>query len=200
VNYQAARDSLRTFDLLLFSGEGIISSVIKTATNSEWSHVAVVLNLEEFDQVLIYESTTLTNVPDLVTGRRVKGVQLVQLSSRLEDYKGDVVIRFLHGERTRRQGELAAHFMREFHGRPYETNQLEMIRAALDTGMSQRNQPDASSVFCSEMVALLYRRIGVLGGNWPANEFVPGDFADGKQVDLALAESFYLDPVEPLKL
>lgn len=184
IRYQDIRDQMDTFDILLFSGEGLISKVIQLASGSKWSHVAIVLRLNSFDELYCYQSTTLSDVPDLTTGARVKGVQLVPLSQQLATYKGEVAWRCIYGNRAPNILMKMAAFRREFAGRPYEQNQLELIRAALDTFTLKENQPDLSSVFCSELIAELFRRVGILqtvvhdGHIKPANEFTPGDFAD----------------------
>ena len=72
----------------------------------------------------------------------------------------------------------AVRFLREFQGVAYEDNQLELLRAALDRLTLRENQPDASSVFCSEMAILLHRRVGIMEPpGAPANEFTPADYA-----------------------
>jgi hypothetical protein len=194
--YREIRDAIQSFDILLFSGRGLVSRGIQALTNSPWSHVAVALRLREFDQVLCYESTTLSDQADLVSGRRVKGVQLVQLSARLAGYEGEVAWRAVHGRRSAAMNVAAGHFMRAFQGRPYEENQWELLKAALDATPVGRNEPDESSVFCSEMVALLEWHVGImLDAGQPANEFTPADFAgDG----LPFAPGFSAGDIVPI--
>ncbi len=137
------------------------------------------LKLPEWDQVLCYESTTLSNRPDLTTGARVKGVQLVQFSARLRSYDGErIAWRRIEGTRSEEKMQTAADFMREFQGVPYEKKQIELLRSALDRFILSQNQPDASSVFCCEMVALLHRRVGIMQPpSLPANELTPKNFS-----------------------
>ena len=176
--YSEIRGRIRSFDILLFSGRGIVSRGIQAITGSPWSHVAVALRLPGFDQLLCYESTTLSDQVDLRTGRHVKGVQLVQLSARLATYEGLAAWRAVEGPRPAGTNMAAGKFMREFQGRPYEENQWERLRSALDATRIGRNEPDESSVFCSETVALLHRRVGIMREtDVPANEFTPADFA-----------------------
>lgn len=146
----------------------------------------------EWDQVLCYESTTLSDLPDLTTGAPIKGVQLVQLSARLATYEGDVAWRRVEGARTPSMMRAQAAFMRRFQGRPYEENQLELLRSALDGVTLRQNQPDASSVFCSEMAMLLHRAVGVMAPpGEPANEFTPADYGAGA---LSLSAAYGLGP------
>lgn len=177
-SYAKYRSEIRTGDILLFSGNGLISRGIQAITGSPWSHVAIVLEVPLYDFVCCFESTTLSEIPDLMTGAPVKGVQLVPLSQRLETYDGESIAwRRIDGRRTPAMIAAALAVRREFAGRPYEKNQLELLRSALDTITLRQNQPDTSSVFCSELAAVLWQRMGWLDECHPANEFTPADFA-----------------------
>lgn len=182
--YNEHRGRMKTGDVLLFSGAGLISNLIKFATGSPWSHVAMVMVDERYDFVTSLESTTLSVVPDLTTGRPMKGVQLVPLSQRIETYEGEVAWRPVDAPRD--DGTLRRMFdvRREFMGRPYEKNQLELLRSALDWSISPPNQPDTSSIFCSELVALAWQAAWWLEDVVPENERTPADFA-GNPLGLA---------------
>ena len=93
--YNQVRKSLKTGDIVLFSGKGGISDWIKLFTGGLWSHIGMVLQLPQGDMVLIWESTTLNNIADFETGTARKGVQLVPLSERIQSYDGGVAIRRL---------------------------------------------------------------------------------------------------------
>ena len=95
--YNSIRSRLDTGDIVLFSGKGRISHGIKWLTNSRWSHVGMVVNLTEWNQIVLWESTTLSDLTDIETGKATKGVQMVFLSDRLRTYEGDVAIRRLVG-------------------------------------------------------------------------------------------------------
>ena len=206
-SYAEIRSQIRPFDFFLFSGEGAISNIIKLGSGSKWSHVGLALRLPEFpreslpdaarelldareDRVLILESTTLSGIDDLLTGLPIKGVQIVPFSERLESYKGDVAWRPVVGPRDPDAYKRSALFVDQWHGTPYEKDQLQLARAALDFITLKGNQPDTHSLFCSEMAILHHRICGLMwphtegesgSQGWPANEFTPGDFA-GKSV------------------
>ena len=69
MTYGNIRPTLETGDIVLFSGKGGISTGIKWITNSKWSHVGMVLKLTQFDAVLIWESTTLSDIKDIESGK-----------------------------------------------------------------------------------------------------------------------------------
>lgn len=193
--YEDMRSDMRTGDILLFAGTGFISRAIQRITDSEWSHVGMVLNVEEFDFVCCFESTTLSNIPDLTTGAKVRGVSLVPLSQRLASYDGRVAWRRLEGQLGRDQVQEALRMRSKFTGTPYEGDQLELLKSALDNTALGQNQPDLSSVFCSELVAETLKAMDVLGTNIFSNEYTPADFADPDEIDLLSGYTYRL-PVQ----
>ena len=60
--------SLRTGDLLLFSGRGFTSEVIRVFTRSPWSHIGMVVHLPGNPDPLVLESTTLSESSDVTLG------------------------------------------------------------------------------------------------------------------------------------
>ncbi len=177
---------VKSFDIILFSGEGFISSAIKLVSGSKWSHVALAVEDFDGDEMLCYESTTLSELPDITTGAKVKGVQLVSLEERIDMYEGDVACKQLLPALNDFESLYKANeFIDEFAGTPYEENQIELLKSALDMTQLGQNQPDTSSLFCSELTALMLRRVNVLtySSALPANEFTPADFA-GNGIEL----------------
>lgn len=175
--YGAVRDSFQTGDIVLFSGK---SAGIKWATLSEWSHVGMVLVLEEYDFVCLWESTTLSDINDLETGEARKGVQLVPLSSRVQKYGGRIAMRRLQGVEFGKKDMASLMAARKELGRrPYERSQAELIKAAFD-GPFATNEEDLSSLFCSELVAEAYQALGLIRSgkkDKSSNEYTPADFS-----------------------
>ena len=147
------------------------------ATCSKWSHVGMVICDRIYDQILLWESTTLSNLLDIDTDSYVKGVQVVSLSSRLQTYSGAIGIRSLSIALETDQVASLMRLRRNFTGRPYETNFWELICSAYD-GPGGRNTEDLQSIFCSELIAEAYQRIGFLDEEKPSNEYTPADFAE----------------------
>ncbi|MFH1214863.1 MAG: hypothetical protein V1706_00005 [Pseudomonadota bacterium] len=178
------RSKLNTGDVILFSGKGGISAGIKWATLSRWSHVGMIVVLPEYDFVTVWESTTLSSLVDLDTKVPHKGVQLVPLSSRMESYDGEVAVRQLNGVAFDNNDIInLMKLRRELAGKEYEKNTIELIKAAYD-GPLGRNSEDLSSLFCSELVAEAYQRLGLLNEDKPSNEYTPSDFSEKKQLKL----------------
>tara|TARA_R110000787_G_scaffold170328_1_gene283021 strand:+ start:13947 stop:14585 length:639 start_codon:yes stop_codon:yes gene_type:complete len=169
--------NFKPYDILLFSGEGLISKVIQRGTGSEWSHVGIVV--PNGDKLVLLESTTLSDLPSIDFGVPIKGVTRVDLDKRIAAYEGKVAHRSIEGERPADANATLNLFLQKFNGRPYETNQIELISSALDRTGLLTNQPDMSSVFCSELVAYLLNSVGILKITSSANEYTPADFAEG---------------------
>lgn len=185
--YEAVRDELDTGDIVLFSGSGFISKIIQIVTKSEFSHVGMVVKIKEWDMLLLFESTTLSKVKHVETGKRTQGVQLVSLSDRIKCYKaGKVTFRKLQGvDRSPEMLKTFKNFRKEVQGRPYEKSKWELFCSAYDF-IGGKNKENLLSLFCSELIAEMYQRWVLFisdENNWkfkPSNEMTPANF--GKQL------------------
>ena len=190
MRYEDLRGQLKTGDVLLFSGKGRISEGIKFFTLSKWSHVGMVYRLDDpldpKGSVFCWESTTLSNVVDADTGKLTKGVQRVELSERLERCFAtgyEISVRPLSQSLTDDMIKALNLFRHEVSGRPYEKDKMELIKSAYD-GWLGENKEDLSSLFCSELVAEAYQRMGLLTEKLPSNEYTPKDFSSEKGLKL----------------
>lgn len=183
--YRDIRPKLNTGDIVLFSGKGGISDGIKWFTGSDWSHVGMVFNIPQMNIVLLWESTTLSNLKDVLDKKAKRGVQLVPLKERVDTYKGAIAVRQLQVNRTPRMMEALLAFRGEVRDRPYEQSKLELIQSAYD-GWLGENREDLSSLFCSELVAESYQRMGLLADQPPSAEYTPRDFASKSKHPLTL--------------
>ncbi|MBM3824134.1 MAG: hypothetical protein FJ404_14820 [Verrucomicrobia bacterium] len=196
MKYQALRPKLKTGDVILFSGKGGISEGIKFFTVSKWSHVGMVYRfddpLDKKGTVFCWESTTLSDLADADTGKLTKGVQRVELSERLERCfaRGyEISVRPLSQPLTEDQIRALNDFRHEVGGRPYEKKKLQLLKSAYD-GLWGGNKEDLSSLFCSELVAEAYQRMGLLSEAIPSNEYTPKDFSVERTMALQGGFSF----------
>lgn len=174
--YDSIRNDLDTGDILLYSGTGAISTAIKIGTCSKWSHVGVIVRPRDFDMVCVLQSTTLSKAKDIISNQPVEGVQLNFLSESIEIYPGGIAVRKLDVLRTDNILKAVRDFRKEVHGRPYEEKKIQLLKSAWDF-FGGENEEDLSSLFCSELVAELYQRMGLLDEEKPSNEYTPKDFA-----------------------
>ena len=195
MKYESIRSQLKTGDILLFSGKGGISEGIKFFTLSKWSHVGMVYRLDDSrdakSSIFCWESTSLSNLRDADTGKLTKGVQRVELSERLERCFAsgyEISVRPLAKGLSDDMVRALNDFRHEVSGRPYEKDKIELLKAAYD-GIFGDNREDLSSLFCSELVAEAYQRMGLLTEKVPANEYTPKDFSSERVLTLELGYS-----------
>ena len=180
-SYNKIRGKLKTGDIVLYAGKGNVSTLIKAVTVSRWSHVGMVFLVPQFDFVTVWESTTQSNVKDLVSGEIRKGVQFFPLSDRVRTYSGEIAVRRLKDvDMEEKLADLDALRM-ELRGRPYEQNYAELFKSAYNF-LGSANEEDLSSIFCSELVAEAYQRLGLLENKKPSNEYVPADFSSSREL------------------
>lgn len=192
MKYEDIRNQLKTGDILLFSGKSGISEGIKFFTVSKWSHVGMVYRFDDprdaKGSIFCWESTTLSNLEDADTGKLTKGVQRVELSERLERCFSsgyEISVRPLSKALTDDMIKALNYFRHEVSGRPYELDKIQLLKSAYDKIFGE-NKEDLSSLFCSELVAEAYQRMGLLTEKTPSNEYTPKDFSSEKGLQLEL--------------
>ncbi|WP_432452066.1 YiiX/YebB-like N1pC/P60 family cysteine hydrolase [Agarivorans sp. QJM3NY_29] len=195
---QQLLNQLKTGDLVFFSSKGLGSSLIRVGTFSPWSHVGMVLQLANYDFVTLWEAVPSRDGFCLYAQRASKGVQVVALEERVAQHQGDVAVRQLMGEELNQAAlDNLMQLLEQLQGRRYEQDFWQLTRAGWD-GPWGGNSQDLSSLFCSELVAAAYQRLGLLDETKPANEYTPADFSEDALRELNFG--FYLsEEVELLK-
>lgn len=217
VTYDQFRGELYTGDIVLFSRKNVLMVLWQWITDCRWTHVGMVMRSEDTQQVLLWESTTLSNLQDHFCGIARAGVQAVLLSQRVRTYKGDVAIRKLNcpmeAQAKRLMDAKLCKFRKVVQNRPFERNFSELLQAFIDfssdqvrtrckrsarhTDRSPETETDFyrgrswSSLFCSELVAAAYQSMGLLDPyGKKANEYTPKDFSSsGPPLHLAFGAS-----------
>lgn len=77
INYEEVRKEFKSGDLIFFSGDHWLSGLIRWRSRSAWSHVGIVVKIEEMNRVFLVESTLET------------GVRLIPMSFVMKNYAGD---------------------------------------------------------------------------------------------------------------
>jgi hypothetical protein len=181
--------SLETGDVLLFSGRGPVSAVIRVFTRSPWSHIGLVVRLPGYPEPLVLEAAGGGDSADLHLGRPVAGVTLVPLARKLANYAGDVAVRRRLGPPlSEARQRLARRLVARLLHRPYKNYLWCNVRDLL-TGFTR--PPDRRGWFCSELVAEFYRRLGWLPRDVRVSGFVPGHFGSTR---LTLLDGTLLPP------
>ena len=186
--YSTLRRELKTGDIVGFTGKGYLSGAIRVFCSvmtvfrwmfgkatwqqirTAWSHVGVIV--VDSGRVMLFESTSIRG--------GVKGVRLAAFSEVVESYKGKIAVRQL---KANIDVMIVDEFVVETLGKPYEMHLLELMGSAWDGWLTGHNKQDETYFFCSELVAALYQRLGLLPSEPPSNEYTPEDFRQGGKVD-----------------
>jgi len=181
-NVAIDNNKLDTGYIAVFSGKSKISKLISFATRSKWTHVGMIVRAKDVYlprvnpyEVCIWESTTLSTLNDLTTGKNLKGVQTVKFSDRVAEYDGDVAVIPLKRKLTIEERAIVKNSHREFAGVEYEKDKMELFNAAYD-GLLGENEPDLSTIFCTELATEVFKRLNIIKHHVISNELTPADY------------------------
>jgi hypothetical protein len=191
--FTALREELDNGDVLLFGGSSRVCRRIKRLTRCKWSHLALIARHPSSGRLLLWEATGGPALPDLVTHEIRPGVNLYDLEEWIRHYAEDTAIRRLRIQRSEVMVAALLSFYEEVRGRPYEHNVMELLRAGR-TGLLGNRKSDLSSIFCSELVAEAYQRMGLLPTTPPSNKYTPRDFSEQRKRLLPLLLGATLGP------
>lgn len=187
IPYSKIKNSLKTGDLILFSGQYRMSKFVEWLEGSKWSHVTMVVRLPGFDEPLLYEATDLINLPDLLENDYITGPKVVDLKKRLETYGDDVVpyspplyaVRRLIGPEISSETEIVLSILKNLHGLPNPSSKEMFFEVLVGRYLHIKTKMD--NITCSGFIAYTYEKLGLLKGTMPINGYVPKDFStDGK--------------------
>lgn len=183
VSWDQAKTKLQSGDLLLCSGKGLMSDSIELATQSPFSHVAIILQLPITKQWLIMESTQATGVHCIP----FKSGYLDNYANTGKGYPGKLLI--ARHEQVKKQNDLMARFFKrafELLGCAY--NQQDILKicdrlVAKDLGIkaTQKILPKKQYI-CSEYVYSCFQMLGIKLSFDQAGFIAPSDVANNPQV------------------
>jgi len=215
VSWSDYADTAETGDIVLFSGQSMLSKSLKIAQGfTNWSHIGMIVRLGE-DKILIFESTSADGVIDVISGVTKEGPRLVDAKTTIQRYIRAapgcmVVLRRLYVDQrfknargfspASRMAKFTAFLMR-VHKLPYERNPIELMRAApMGRGLELVYAAHGtSSYFCSELV---YESLLVLGlvDNDNPSLYLPADFDDTSQrIPFPVLRDRHGKPVRPIQ-
>lgn len=185
--YEDVEVRLQTGDVILFKGIYINNRTGEKSVAAEWTHLGLVVQLPGSDEPLLWESTPLETIPDRELRRPKKGPQLVSLRERLRTYETSVyALRYLKTARTPETVQALYHFIYEVHGLPFPKD-LQVIRKVIHARLFSRwwaRKSRFKNVFCSELVAESYMRMGLLPPAPPSSAYMPVDFSSARRLPL----------------
>lgn len=196
-DYDKIKSSLKTFDIVLFSGEGEFSKIIQFITVSDYSHIGLIITgddlksiglkpkndkLRDPDDLYIIHSNKgfIRHVRDVTKNQTISGVQINSLSRIIEFYKGRCFIRRLNGE-IRIDFAQLKRSVKSLRNKEYETNYCEMM-CATTWILGGCSYTDLDTVFCSELVAQIYIDNDIFDDEvTPSNKYSPRDFSEEEE-------------------
>lgn len=154
-------------DLLLFYGRDWISRGIEIFTRGP-SHVGIVTNVYQRG-LLLFESTTLCDLPDEISGERRPGAQFHDPHRRIAAYPGDVFVARLSDGWKLDQHEIDWLAGWCWHRRKagYSFEGAALAGPGLLKWTNLLPYPDNRSVFCSQLCAAALMRLNRLALEHP---------------------------------
>lgn len=154
-------------DMLFFKGRDELSRAIawKTSTWRQWafgqtfSHVEILCDswFESPNPVVTVGSTMLCDLPCLVAGRKVRGVQVHDPQQRIDAYDGEVYRFRLTDALDELEAVKLMAFLRSEVGKPYDYRRALLLAGRYADARHLVPTPDDR--FCSELAAEALKRV-----------------------------------------
>jgi hypothetical protein len=178
--YELIRSEIKTGDILLCSGNGLFSQLIQDFTNSEWSHIGMLIKFPILDILMVAES--MEGV----------GVRIYPLSKYLEKYDGKLAI-FRHSN-FNNDGFDESKLLRlvfERQGDKYDKNEIARIFFRnlrhwffMDKIFKFKNKIVKNSKdICSEFIAYIFIKFKIEPPYSSFGVITPSDFAKWKELE-----------------
>ena len=180
-----AVEHAHTGDVWLFRGPTTADKAIRLLTNSPVNHVAMVVALDDLPP-LLWHTELGQSLPSVWTGEHHRGAQLHKLDDAITvwtgKYKQRAWVRHFDGEITREMEDALLRVIAEYEGRDFPRT-----RHLVGKWLAGRLKREASeqAIYCAELLAITYQRMGLLDTGAPANWFDPGRFWSGDSLELA---------------
>lgn len=161
--------------VIAFSGNTFQSDFINVVTYGlpRWgaSHVGIISGN------ILFESTTTVDLPCVILGQQIEGVQAHTLKSRIPNYAGRVWAYPLISQLNDFERDKLYSFLYKRLGTPYDMiGAFRSGGAAFSWFESKLRKPDQSALFCSEMCAAALRYINrfptLNESKWNPNSFL----------------------------
>jgi hypothetical protein len=187
-----AMDLASTGDIWLFHGSKTSDRLTQAATNSPVNHVAMAVAIGDLPPLLWHTESHPSTV-DVWTNERRPGAQLQRLEESVGVWSGrwghQPFVRQLSPAIDRDAEDELLRVINEYQGRRFPSPKGLAKRWLL--GRVRRSAfPD--EIFCAELIATTYQRLGLLDDRKPPNWYDPGRFWSGDRI--TLGAGFSLSP------
>ncbi len=184
MSLELAMDTAATGDIWLFRGSKINDRFVQLSTNSPVNHVAMAVAIGDLPPLLWHTESSPSAV-DVWTGERRPGVQLQRLEEAVGVWSGRwghrPYVRQLSPAVDRAAEDELLRVINEYNGRRFPSGRGLARRWLLGR---LRRTADANEIFCAELIATTYQRMGLLEHTRPPNWYDPGRFWSGDRIVL----------------
>jgi hypothetical protein len=182
--HEAIGDAV-TGDVWLFRGRTLADKAIRTFTNAPVNHVAMVVALDDLPP-LLWHTEMGQRLEDVWTGTHHRGAQLNRLADAATvwtgTYRQQAWVRQFRGDVTREMEDELLRVVEMYDGKPFPRT-ARLARWWLAGRF--RKEATGEAVYCAQLLAITFRRMGLLDPRKPANWYDPGTFWSGDRLELA---------------
>ena len=175
---QDIQKTAKTGDLLLFKGKDFSSRLQRIITKNDCDHVGIIIKYGK-EKIAVFDAT------------HHEGVNFTYWEDFLEEKPwvncNQILYRRLGLDRNQSVLGKLEEFVGKVLGKKFRLSIGKLLARKND-----KQAEDKKGYFCSELVAMAYKTLGILPGKKPASRYWPGDFSDKKE--LILINGAYLNP------
>lgn len=179
-----AASTAQTGDIWLFRGTSPADRAIRLFTNSPVNHVAMAVVIDDLPP-LLWHAELGSSLPDVWTGTSHRGAQLHRLEHAVRvwthRYGQNAWVRHLDTAPSIEMENRVLATIDEYVGRAFP--RPASLAARWIQGRFRR-PVSLEDIYCAELVAVCYQRMGLLPLDRPANWYDPGRFWSGDKLDL----------------
>ena len=183
VRFEDLEPELRTGDLFLFHGASRRSRAIEDLTRSEFSHIGMIVRRDLSRPPLIWQTDPRPVTEDLSDDRRHGGAQLNDLITAMSvmtrpGYGDTPFVRRLMVDRTPEFEDRALAAIAAMDATSFPSLRKivqDWVLGHLHIATSEKD------MYCAEVLAATYQRMGLLSEEPPANSYSPRDFSEQHQ-------------------
>lgn len=174
----------RTGDVWLFRGHSVADRAIQTVTNSPVNHVGMAVTLEDMPP-LMWHAELGQSLVDVWSGEHRRGTQLHRLTEAVQAwsirYGQRAWLRQIDIDATPQMEDAVLRTVNEYDGALFPSS-VAMAKGWAQGRISKSASTEA--MYCAEVVAVTYQRMGLLGTSRPVNWYDPGRFWSGDRLKL----------------
>ena len=184
MSFDEAAALAHTGDVWLFRGSSVADRAIRAATNSPVNHVGMVVAFDDLPPLLWHAELGRT-IPDVWAGITHRGTQLHRLADAAGQwhhrYGQAAFMRQIDIEVTTEMEDAILLTIDELDGRMFPATRS--LASGWIKGRVHR-RTKLEQLFCAEVVAITYERMGLLDATRPPNWYDPGKFWSGDRLEL----------------